>query len=145
MRSFVLPAIQPCLAHLVVEIGCALIALVSLWRFEASVVVLLVASIAASALVLHSYRTHIRKPRCLLLINKDGSFIALHGGKEHEAQLVFALCSTNRLLLRARVTIDGCLHRQEWQLRRTDNEAFWRLSCRWVQWLSSQGETKKPH
>jgi hypothetical protein len=144
MRAFEIPASQPALSQFFIQLSCMVIAWVSLWRYGVSGLALTGACFASFGLMALAHHRRFPKQACKLIVNKNGSMVASYQEQVYDVRLDFALCSTNQILLQARVVIDGHSTRQEWRLERTDNEAFWRSACQWVQWLSSQGETKKP-
>ena len=144
MRAFELSTAKPTTIRIVVEILCALVAMVSLWRYQFSVLTLLLVALAIVGVRGFLLVRDLKKSPVTLLVSKNGAFVVADNQKNYAATLVFALCSGNQMVIRARVMMNGRPVGQEWHLKRTSNEAQWRSSCQWVQWLGSQGETKKP-
>lgn len=122
-----------------------LVGIVSLWRYGASALLITSLVLVGLCVIGFEHRRRCRTRPLGLTLTESGGFIVTDREQSCDAQLIFALCTSNQLLIRARVQIQGRTTRQEWCLDRTDNEAFWRFSCQCVQWIDSLGEAKKRH
>ncbi len=143
--SFVLHADTPGVLSHCVQCLCVLVACGALWRFELATPVVLLTALIGGVLIGYGYKMQQRGRMLKLCVLESGAFTVFAAGEPCDARIVFALCTSHSLTLKAQVDVDGRKLRQEWSMNRTDNEVLWRSACRWVKWLNTQGETKKRH